>query len=164
VVCTSFDVPTGHQRYARIFDGITYRAELWVNGTRMAGTDELAGTYRGFEIDVTDVNKPGGDNVLTARVKNPALWWPRGWGAPALHQLSLEFDSPDGISDRTGCDFGIRSITDYRDDTAMRPEFDDSSSFYLKINGRDYFVRGAGYAPELLLTQDRERECPPCLA
>lgn len=301
---TSFDVPTGHRRYALVFDGITYRAELWVNGKRVAGTDELVGTYRRFEIDVTKFVKPGEKNVMAVRVvpesrtpalnvgqvvplegdpagldlgdtwadwinlafhgdiktrtsylpdknsgivqkvwlapsgsvtlrhpyvrtdlplpklnqadltvhanvsnttdspvtgvlraritrdgmkplevdtrvnltpgesreitlspkthaalrvKDPELWWPYIWGKPTLHHLSLEFETVEGVSDQAGCDFGIRMMTGHRDDTAMRPEYKDPSSFYLKINGRDYLVRGAGYTPELLLTQDRER-------
>ncbi len=300
----SFDVPVGHRRYALVFDGITYRAELWVNGTRVAGTDELVGTYRRFEIDVTDVVKPGEENVMAVRivperrtpalnvgqvvplegdpagldltdtwadwinlayhgdaktrtsflpdknsgivqkvwlvssgpvtlrypyvrtdlplpridqadltvhvnvsntadvpvagvlraritrdgmgpievntevnlmpgelreitlspethaalrVKDPELWWPYIWGKPTLHHLSLEFETAEGVSDQAECDFGIRMMTGHRDDTAMRPEYEDPSSFYLKINGRDYLVRGAGYTPELLLTHDRER-------
>ncbi|MDD2557660.1 MAG: hypothetical protein RBR43_06135 [Desulfuromonadaceae bacterium] len=301
---TSFDVPTGHSRYALVFDGITYRAELWVNGIRIAGTDELVGTYRRFEIDVTKVIKPGEKNVMAVRVvperrtpalnvgqvvptegdpggldlgdtwadwinlkyhgdattrtsfvpdknsgivqkvwlvssgsvtlrhpyvrtdlplpridqadltvhvnisntantpvdgvlraritrdgmgpievdtpvsltpgesreiklspqthaalrvNDPELWWPYIWGNPTLHHLSLEFETSEGITDQAECDFGIRMMTGHRDDTAMRPEYDDPSSFYLKINGRDYLVRGAGYTPELLLTHDHER-------
>ena len=65
---TSFDVPAGYRRYALAFDGITYRAELWVNGQRVAGTDELVGTYRRFEIDVTQFVKPGQKNVMALRV------------------------------------------------------------------------------------------------
>jgi exo-1,4-beta-D-glucosaminidase len=300
---TIFNVPTGHQRYALVFDGITYRAELWVNGTCVAGTDELVGTYRRFEIDVTKFVTQGAENVLAIRVvperrtpglivgdvtqegeptgvdltdtwadwinlvhhgdistrssflpdkssgivqkvwlapsgqvtlrypyvrtdlplplisqadltiqviatntadspvtgllrahitrdgmvtievetevslapaesreiylspethaalrvDDPELWWPYTWGEPTLHHLQLEFETSSGVTDKAGCDFGIRTITGHRDDTAMRPEFEDPNSFYIKINGRDYLVRGAGYTPELLLTQDRER-------
>lgn len=299
-----FDVPAGHRRYALVFDGITYRAELWVNGVCVAGTNDLVGTYRRFEIDVTGVVKPGEENVMAVRivpdrrtpalnvgqvvplegdpagldladtwadwinlafhgdvktrtsflpdkssgivqkvwlvtsgpvtlrhpyvrtdlplpridqadltvhvnvsntadapasgvlraritregmgpievdvpvslasgesreitlspethaglrVKDPELWWPYIWGKPTLHHLSLEFETAEGVSDQAECEFGIRMMTGHRDDTALRPEYEDPSSFYIQINGRDYLVRGAGYNPELLLTHDRER-------
>lgn len=301
---TSFDVPTGHSRYALVFDGITYRAELWVNGKLIAGTDELVGTYRNFEIDVTQAVKPGEKNLMAVRivperrtpplnvgqvvptegdpagldlgdtwadwinlafhgeaktltsflpdkssgivqkvwlapsgsvtlrqpyvrtdlplprldqadltvhaivsntaatpvtgvlraritrdgmgpieinaqvslapgesreikltpeahaalrVNDPELWWPYIWGKPTLHHLNLEFETSEGVSDQAECDFGIRMMTGHRDDTAMRPQYKDPSSFYIKINGRDYLIRGAGYTPELLLTHDYER-------
>jgi hypothetical protein len=42
-------------------------------------------------------------------------------------------------------------------DAAMRPDFKDPSSFYIKINEQDYLARGGGYSPELPLTQNPER-------
>ena len=35
------------------FDGICYRANVWLNGQQIANSDEMAGTFRQFEYDVT---------------------------------------------------------------------------------------------------------------
>ena len=35
------------------FDGICYRANIWLNGHLVAGKDKVAGTYRQFSFDVT---------------------------------------------------------------------------------------------------------------
>ncbi len=43
------------------FDGIMYVADVYLNGTRVGGTDY---GYVGFEIDVTDMLKIGKDNVI----------------------------------------------------------------------------------------------------
>lgn len=45
-------------------DGINYRANLWVNGKRVAGDDHLIGSYRRFDIDITNFVKIGEDNCI----------------------------------------------------------------------------------------------------
>ncbi|MGW0038744.1 glycosyl hydrolase 2 galactose-binding domain-containing protein [Gordonia sp. NPDC003376] len=301
---TTFTAPAGHERYTLAFDGISYRAEIWLNGTLLAGPTEVVGSYRRFEFDVTDMITAGGDNRLAVRitperntpsmvitdivtdgeptgvdltdtwadwlcfahhgdaenkqtflpdknsgifrrvwltfggpvsirhpyvqtelplpatdsaeltvhadirnhtsdavsgivrghitraddaaadtgvdirfavpmtlepgeergltldsgdcaalhVPDPELWWPYTWGDPTLHTLDLEFEvsgSDSEPSDRATVDFGIRHITAHRDDTIAQPQFDDPSSFYIAINGRDYLVRGGAYSPDL---------------
>src|SRR5439155_24646644 len=49
------------------FDGINYRANVWLNGRQIARSDSVAGTYRFYELDVTDVVKKTGTNVLAVR-------------------------------------------------------------------------------------------------
>jgi exo-1,4-beta-D-glucosaminidase len=49
------------------FNGINYRANLWVNGTRIASSDEVAGALRSYGFDVTDVLK-GKQNALAVEV------------------------------------------------------------------------------------------------
>ncbi len=53
------------------FDGINYRANVWLNGRRLASSDELAGTYRLFELDVTAVVLGDRANVLAVEVFPP---------------------------------------------------------------------------------------------
>lgn len=45
------------------FNGINYRADLWVNGKQVAGKDEFAGTYRMFTFNISDVVKEGENTV-----------------------------------------------------------------------------------------------------
>ena len=53
------------------FDGINYRANLWMNGVQIASSDELAGTWRLFNLDVTSAAKPGQTNSLAVEIFPP---------------------------------------------------------------------------------------------
>ncbi len=53
------------------FGGINYRAEVWLNGKRIADSTSVAGAYRTYDFDVTDVLKPGEKNVLAVETFAP---------------------------------------------------------------------------------------------
>jgi len=50
------------------FDGINNRANIWLNGRRIAGASEVAGAYRTYEFNVTPLLARGGPNVLAVEV------------------------------------------------------------------------------------------------
>jgi len=52
-------------------DGINYRANVWMNGMQVASSEQLAGTWRLFQIDVTPAAKPGEDNSLAVEIAPP---------------------------------------------------------------------------------------------
>jgi exo-1,4-beta-D-glucosaminidase len=52
------------------FDGINYRANIWLNGHLVANSDQAAGMYRMFEFDVTSLLQPA-KNVLALEVFPP---------------------------------------------------------------------------------------------
>jgi exo-1,4-beta-D-glucosaminidase len=57
---TEFEVPSalaGRTLWLH-FDGINYRANVWMNGQLVAGADEVAGPFRRYEFDVTRFAKP----------------------------------------------------------------------------------------------------------
>ncbi len=53
------------------FGGINYRAEIWVNGHRIADSSTVAGAYRTYDFDVTDAIKPRSGNVLAVETFAP---------------------------------------------------------------------------------------------
>jgi len=53
------------------FDGINYRANVWLNGKRIADSTSMAGAWRLFEYDVTDAIRPGAANALAVEVFAP---------------------------------------------------------------------------------------------
>jgi len=53
------------------FDGINYRANIWLNGKQIAKSDDVAGAWRTYEFNVTDAAKPGAENVLAVQVYSP---------------------------------------------------------------------------------------------
>jgi len=62
------------------FNGINYRANVWLNGKQIASSDDVAGAWRTYEFNVTAAAKPGAENVLAAQVF-----------APTEHDLAITF-------------------------------------------------------------------------
>ena len=70
---TSFEVPaswTG-KRLTLHVDGINYRANVWLNGKRIADDQSTVGMFRRFAFDVTDGLRAGAKNVLALEVTGP---------------------------------------------------------------------------------------------
>ncbi|HOW09786.1 MAG TPA: glycoside hydrolase family 2 TIM barrel-domain containing protein [Bacteroidales bacterium] len=53
------------------FDGIIYRANIWLNGRQIASADTLKGTFRQFSINVSDLIRKDGENILAVEVFPP---------------------------------------------------------------------------------------------
>ncbi|QNI32256.1 glycosyl hydrolase family 2 [Alloacidobacterium dinghuense] len=53
------------------FKGINYRADIWVNGKRIADSSQVAGAYRTYEFDVTDNVVIGKPNVVAVETFAP---------------------------------------------------------------------------------------------
>jgi len=296
---TTFTAPAGRETYSLIFKGINYRADIWLNGHKVANRATVVGMYSEFEFNVTEVVARGGSNVLAVKitpeqslegengielgdswldwinwkylgyhnpakhldipfvpdrnagvwkrvflsstgpvtirnpyvatdlplpatnpasltvycdlsnntsrpvsgtlageisragkptvkfqqniqlfrnetreiaftpaefsqltVADPELWWPYQWGEPNLYQLKLDFkvDDANEISDSQAIDFGIRKITQGRDSDSTFPNIGTGGNFYLKVNGKDYLIRGGVYSPDLLFRNDPERD------
>ena len=70
---TEFEVPAAHagRSLALHFDGINYRANIWVNGQQIAKADEVAGVFRRYEFDVTRILRAGARNAVAAEVFGP---------------------------------------------------------------------------------------------
>jgi exo-1,4-beta-D-glucosaminidase len=54
-----------------VFDGINYRADVWLNGKKVADKASLHGVWRVFDLDVTTVLREG-TNALAVQVFPPA--------------------------------------------------------------------------------------------
>ncbi|HXE82766.1 MAG TPA: beta galactosidase jelly roll domain-containing protein, partial [Gemmatimonadales bacterium] len=70
---TTFKTPAGaRDRHVTLgFDGINYRANIWLNGRRLADSSQVAGTYRRYELDVTSALAARGANVLAIEIFAP---------------------------------------------------------------------------------------------
>ncbi len=69
----AFTVPASYQgqHIALHFNGLNYRANIWLNGQKIADSSQVAGMWRRFEFDVTGVAQPGKTNVLAIQVFPP---------------------------------------------------------------------------------------------
>lgn len=66
---TSFQIqkPAAGQTVFLHFDGLNYRANIWLNGKLLASKDSIFGVYRRFEFDVTSLLHSG-ENFLAVEV------------------------------------------------------------------------------------------------
>jgi len=68
-----FEIPAadkGKQVWVQ-FRGINYRAEIWINGKKVAGSDEVVGAFRRYEFNVTEFIRPGAKNAVAISVSAP---------------------------------------------------------------------------------------------
>jgi exo-1,4-beta-D-glucosaminidase len=68
-----FEVPAanGEKRIWLAFRGINYRADIWINGKKLAGSDTVVGAFRRYEFDVTDFVHVGRMNAVAVAVSAP---------------------------------------------------------------------------------------------
>jgi exo-1,4-beta-D-glucosaminidase len=91
---TEFDLadPAGRRVWLH-FNGICFRANVWLNGKKIADQKDMAGVFRYFEYDVTEVVKPG-KNALAIQLFPPhkddlAFSWVDWAPAPPDRNLGL---------------------------------------------------------------------------
>jgi len=65
---TTFVAPPGREVYSLIFKGINYRADIWLNGHKVANRAAVVGMYDAFEFNVTEFIQAGRPNVLAVKV------------------------------------------------------------------------------------------------
>jgi len=67
---TTFKVPPGFadKKIWLTFNEINYRAEVWLNGVRLADRNEMAGMERSFRYDVSKVARQNAENVLAVAI------------------------------------------------------------------------------------------------
>jgi exo-1,4-beta-D-glucosaminidase len=70
---TQFTAPADYEgkRIQLHFDGINFRANVWLNGQQIASSDKMAGSWRLFEFDVTGIVVAGKPNALAVEVFPP---------------------------------------------------------------------------------------------
>jgi exo-1,4-beta-D-glucosaminidase len=68
-----FELPssTANQQAWLNLNGINYRANVWVNGTRVASKDDVAGAFRRYEFNITRLVKAPGANAVAVEVFAP---------------------------------------------------------------------------------------------
>lgn len=59
------------ERFWLHFKGINYRADIWLNGHKIADAHMIAGAYRTYDLDVTTYLRPGKENVVAVETFAP---------------------------------------------------------------------------------------------
>jgi len=82
------------------------------------------------------------------RLENAKLWWPFTMGEQNLYTAKVSFEIAKETSDSASVTFGVREVTSELTDRGYR---------LFKINGRKILIRGAAWAPDLLLRWSSQR-------
>ncbi|MFZ1916312.1 MAG: glycosyl hydrolase family 2 [Terriglobales bacterium] len=82
------------------------------------------------------------------RLAHPRLWWPYQMGTPEMYTAKLHVETDGRLSDSASVQFGIREVTSQLTEKGYR---------LFKINGRNLLIRGAAWAPDMLLRWSPER-------
>jgi exo-1,4-beta-D-glucosaminidase len=155
---------------------LTVRAELH-NDTDSSVEGILRGEFEGVKLEKKVTLSPREMRSVTftpdefpqLKIDHPELWWPTGLGAQKLHLLSMEFESSGAVSDSQTVSFGIREITGELYGASPRPGevYDNNGDFtrlktdkrplLIRVNHHPVLIRGAGWAPEMLLRTSEDR-------
>jgi len=76
------------------------------------------------------------------KLASPHLWWPYQMGDPYLYTAKFRVEISNEISDSASVNFGIREVTS---------ELTESGARLFKVNGKRVLIRGAAWAPDMLL-------------
>lgn len=108
------------------------------HGGKVSFTLSLDG--RGISESVVEVGK---DHFIKAEFKldNPALWYPHGYGAQPLYEVSASLLSGDTGFHRVSKSFGVRRAE------LIQQEDKHGKSFYFRINHVDVFCGGSDWIP-----------------
>lgn len=73
-------------------DGINYKANIWLNGKKIAGQDQVVGMFRRFEFAVTEDLRFGEKNTLAVEIIPPGL-------LPEDHRKTKQLEATTGWDD-----------------------------------------------------------------
>ncbi|WP_370368972.1 sugar-binding domain-containing protein [Mycolicibacterium sp. CH28] len=130
------------------------RATITRDGKAPIHVDEPVSLAAGEKREVT----LSPDHFAALTVSHPDLWWPYTMGRPDLYNLRLDFVQNREVTETSALKFGIRTITQGRDGDDTFAELGTGGNFYLKVNGKNFLVRGATYTPDLLYKYDPDRD------
>jgi exo-1,4-beta-D-glucosaminidase len=88
------------------------------------------------------------DQFPQLKLTEPHLWWPYQMGEHYLYTAYFRVDIGEAPSDSIPVGFGIREVTSELTETGGR---------LFKVNGKRVLIRGAAWAPDMLLRWDREK-------
>ncbi len=88
------------------------------------------------------------DQYHRLKLAHPRLWWPYQIGEPALYTAKFRIEVGKEVSDSATVNFGIREVTS---------ELTPKGGRLFKVNGRKVLIRGAAWAPDLLLRWDTRK-------
>ena len=114
---------------------VTAVVHVEVAGVKLQQSVELAASE-------TKIVRFSPEQFAQLQLEHPRLWWPYQMGEPYLYTAELRVETGKEISDSASLDFGIREVTS---------ELTDKGHRLFKVNGKRVLIRGAAWAPDMLL-------------
>lgn len=101
-------------------------------------------------------------NLEFRPVRDFDLWWPRGWGEPALYDATIELvDARGKVLAESRSRIGFRSIRlEYADNHGP----DNPGQFLFRVNGEPCYIRGTNWVPLDAIPSRGERFLEPTLS
>ena len=158
---TSGDVSLRNPFVSAKLDNVYKNAALTISADlRNASNHDINGVLRA-DVEGKQVRQPVSlkageaktvsflpEQYAELRLQNTRLWWPYTMGEQNLYTAKLSFDISDATSDAATVTFGVREVTS---------ELTDKGYRLFKVNGRKVLIRGAAWAPDLLLRWSSKR-------
>ncbi|NUQ80420.1 MAG: glycoside hydrolase family 2 protein [Bacteroidetes bacterium] len=98
----------------------------------------------GKELATREADLEPGSTILNLDgvLENPDLWWSNGLGKPSLTDHVVIVKTKTGVTDARKTRIGIRSLELVREPDSL------GRSFFIRLNGRPVFMKGANYIPQ----------------
>lgn len=114
-------------------------ADKDINGALVTITDEATGKVLGKQQ--ADLKKGTNQVAVDFTINKPKLWWSNGLGDPHLYRFRTDVTANKELLDSKTEKVGIRSLK-----VIHQPD-KDGHTFYIELNGRPVFAKGANYIP-----------------
>jgi beta-mannosidase len=126
-------------------DKATIKLSIVIYATKITSVDVrlfLEGYGQKLEHNMK-VNLKKGRNFADQifEVREPKLWWPKGYGEPSLYEARAEVYAGTQLLDEVSVKVGIRSIK-----LIQEPD-EEGKTFIFQINGQYVFCKGANWIP-----------------
>lgn len=122
-----------------VIDGVVNINAADAGKVTVAITDAVAGKTYGKQ-NVT-LSKGSNKVHINFAINSPKLWWSNGLGEPYMYQFKANLTSKGKLIDSHIISTGIRSLK-----IINKPD-KDGHTFYVELNGRPVFMKGADYIP-----------------
>lgn len=103
--------------------------------------------------EIVDIAAGQSSALVTVRVADVELWWPRGHGSQPLYPVEVSLEHDTNVVDNWSGRIGFRTVRiDFTPDS-------DGTPFTIVINDTPIFIRGANWIPDDAFPHrvDRER-------
>lgn len=92
---------------------------------------------------------------LDFTAENVRFWWPKGYGAPDLYQITVSIKKDGAVLDTIRHSSGIRTV--HLEHTGLTDAF-FNGKFHFEVNGRKIFILGTNFVPiDAFHSRDRQR-------
>ena len=149
-VITRLDLPSLETAHLTLTAELLNVSDRAVQGNLKA---KIGGIEAGQRVDLAAKESKlvtlAPENFAQLNIAHPRLWWPAPLGPQDLYDLHVEFESGGEVSDEQDVRFGIREVTS---------ELGQQDQRIFKINGKNILIRGAGWAPDMLLRSSPQRQ------